>query len=109
MVHACACVALDLHHGAVTRNKTVPPSFIETREGVKNKPRGRGGVGRMISLQARRKRETSDLSSERPWAAERKRWPQWRGINKDEIENPPLALCSLRVRHVDLLLCWTHL
>lgn len=40
VVHACACVALDLHCGAVTRNKIVPPSFIGTREGVKNKPTG---------------------------------------------------------------------
>lgn len=72
MVHACARVALDLLHGAVTRDKIVPPSFIETREGAKNKPRG--GVGRMIGHQAGRKRETSDLSSERPWTVKRKRW-----------------------------------
>jgi hypothetical protein len=47
--------------------------------------------GRMISHQAGRKREASDLSSERPWTVKRKRWLQWRGTNKDEIENSPLA------------------
>lgn len=45
----------------------------------------------MISHQAGRKREASDLSSERPWTVKRKRWLQWRGTNKDEIENSPLA------------------
>lgn len=43
----------------------------------------------MIGHQADRRRQTADLSSESPWTIKRKRWVQWRGINKDEIENLP--------------------
>lgn len=59
-------------------NKMVPSSFIGNREG-----------GGMIGQQADSRRQAADLSSESPWTVQRKRWLQWRGVNKDEMENLP--------------------